>query len=166
MPHNRTQIRMASREDVPAMLELMRELAVFEGYIDDFAVDESVLRVRGFETDPPDFEVLVAEDQEAGPVGIAVILTVPFTYHAKPALTLKELYVKESWRAHGIGRQLMRAVASLALERDCVSVKWTVADWNDPGIKFYEILGASCDRVWLNYSMDVAAMRNLVRDGD
>lgn len=76
-------------------------------------------------------------------------------------LALKKFYVQEDWRSHGVGHELMRALAAIALKRGCAGLKWTVADWNDAGMRFYQALGASCDRTWLNYGMDVAALRAL-----
>ena len=96
------KIRQAVASDIPQLLPLMRELAVFEKYAADFAVTEEVLREQGFRHSPPDFHALLAEDGPAL-VGFLVYYFVPFTYRAKPNLIIKELYVAEGSRSQGVG---------------------------------------------------------------
>src|SRR3954469_15982488 len=140
-------IRKAIEADISKLLPLMRELAVFEKYDQAFAITEDVLREQGFRRSPPDFECLVAE-QDNELVGMAVYYFVPFTYRAKPNLVIKEFYVVESHRSKGIGEHLMRAVAREAARNDCGMIKWWVAKWNDGSIRFYERLGARIDEDW------------------
>ncbi|HEY8650716.1 MAG TPA: GNAT family N-acetyltransferase, partial [Chthoniobacterales bacterium] len=102
------QIRRAVEADVPNLLPLMRELAEFEKYADDFAVTEEVLREQGFRRSPPDFHCLIAEDNGAL-IGLLVYYFVPFTYRAKPNVIVKELYVADGHRSTGVGRLLMKA---------------------------------------------------------
>jgi GNAT superfamily N-acetyltransferase len=135
------EIRKAVEGDVPKLLPLMRELAEFEKYADDFAVTEEGLREQGFCRSPPDFSCLIAE--ETGElVGFLVYYLIPFTYRAKPNLIIKELYIAGRYRSKGVSKLLMKAVAREAEEADCGMIKWWVAKWNEPGIKFYQRLGA------------------------
>src|SRR3954467_13206006 len=112
------KIRKAIERDIPRILPLMRELAVFEKYDHAFAITQDILREQGFRTSPPDFECFVAE-QDNELVGMAVYYFVPFTYRAKPNLIIKELYVAESHRGKGIGELLMKAVAKEAARTGC-----------------------------------------------
>ena len=155
-------IRKATEADVPQLLPLMRELAEFEKYADAFAVTEEVLREQGFRRSPPDFHSLVAE--EGGELaGFLVYYFVPFTYRAKPNLIVKELYVAEGHRGNGIGKLLMKAVAKEAEEAGCGVIKWWVAKWNQPGIEFYERLGAKIDPDWHEFQMAESAFRDLAK---
>lgn len=148
-------IRKARKEDVSPLFGLMTELARFENYIHRFAVTEEVVLESGFVKDPPDFVALVAESDETGDlIGMAVTYRIPYTSYARPMLVLKELYVVEQARSAGVGAALMREVARLAIEQNCVAVRWQVAPWNDPGIRFYERLGAVEDTDWLDYYFD------------
>ena len=88
------KVRKAIEADIPKLLPLMRDLAVFEKYDKAFVVTEEVLREQGFRRSPPDFVCLVAEDNGAL-VGHLVYYFVPFTYRAKPNAIIKELYVVE-----------------------------------------------------------------------
>jgi ribosomal protein S18 acetylase RimI-like enzyme len=157
------RIRRAVADDVPALLELMQQLAKFEHYDADFAVTAETLLAQGFERNPPDFCALIAEDPDVTGVlsGMLVYYTIPFTFRARPTLFIKELYVAESGRGQGIGEALMRAAAGEALALGCATIKWQVADWNTRARAFYERLGATADPVWVDYSLSEAALRKL-----
>lgn len=157
------RVRRAVEHDVPALLTLMRHLAEFEGYDADFAVTEETLLAQGFSRDTPDFFALVAEDDAAstGLIGMLVYYLIPFTFRARPTLFIKELYVAESGRGRGVGEALMRAAANAAVERGCAAIKWQVADWNTSARTFYEKLGARPDPIWVDYSLNESALREL-----
>src|SRR2546427_120145 len=103
-------VRQAVEADIPQLLPLMRELAVFEKYIDAFAITEEILREQGFRRSPPDFYCLVVENGGAL-AGFLVYYFVPFTFRVKPNLIIKELYVAEGSRSQGVGELLMKAAA-------------------------------------------------------
>jgi GNAT superfamily N-acetyltransferase len=145
-------VRPWCESDIPAVLPLMRDLAVFEEYLDSFKVDEHVLLEQGFRLEPPNFYCLVAE-LEAQVVGVLVYYFLPYTAAAKPALFIKELIVAEHARGHGAGTALMRRAALEAQNKGCASMTWTVANWNEAGKRFYESLGASGDPVWVQYGI-------------
>jgi GNAT superfamily N-acetyltransferase len=156
------KIRLALEADVPHLLPLMRELAVFEKYDGAFAVTEEILREQGFRRSPPDFYCLVAE--EAGQlIGMLVYYFVPFTYRAKPNLIIKELYVAERHRSQGIGGLLMNAVAAEAAKANCGRIKWWVAKWNTRSIQFYQRLGGKIDEEWHEFQMSEEAFRKLAQ---
>ncbi len=154
------RIRKAVESDISNLLSLMRELAEFEKYANDFAVTEDVLRQQGFHRSPPDFQCLIAE--EGGDlVGFLVYYFVPFTYRAKPNLIIKELYIADGYRSRGVGKLLMKAVAREAEQADCGMIKWYVAKWNERGVQFYERLGATIDSNWHEFQMSEKAFRDL-----
>jgi len=154
------EIRKAVESDIPSLLPLMRELAEFEKYSNDFAITEEVLREHGFRRSPPDFRCLVAEEG-ATVLGLLVYYLVPFTYRAKPNLIIKELYIADRHRSRGIGRQLMKAVAREAQELGCGVIKWWVARWNERGMEFYKRLGATIDSEWHEFQLSEKAFRDL-----
>jgi GNAT superfamily N-acetyltransferase len=156
----RLAVRKAIEADVPNLLPLMRDLAEFERYAEDFAINEEVLREQGFHRLPPDFHCLIAE--ESGElVGLLVYYFVPFTYRAKPNLIIKELYVPGRHRSRGIGKLLIKAVAREAEKAGCGMIKWWVAKWNERGIEFYERLGAKIDSDWHEFQLSEKAFRDL-----
>jgi GNAT superfamily N-acetyltransferase len=138
----------------------MRDLAVFEQYIDSFAVNETVLLEQGFRTSSPSFHCLVAE-LETEIIGVLVYYFLPFNASAKPVLYIKELFVRDTARGHGAGKMLMRRAALEAKRAGCSGVKWTVASWNEAAQRFYESLGARANPVWIEYGLDSVTLETL-----
>jgi len=154
------QIRRAVEADVPNLLPLMRELAQLEKYADAFAITEEMLREQGFRRSPPDFHCLVAEENGVL-IGLLVYYFVPFTYRAKPNVIIKELYVADEHRSKGVGKLLMKAIATEAEQAGCGLIKWYVAKWNQRSIEFYERLGAKIDPDWHEFQMSEKTFRDL-----
>jgi GNAT superfamily N-acetyltransferase len=157
-------VRKAVEADVPDLLPLMRELAEFEKYANEFAISEEILREQGFRHVPPDFHCFVAEEN-GRLIGFLVYYFVPFTYRAKPNIVIKELYVAEGHRSKRVGRLLMIAIAKEAVRTDCGRIKWWVAKWNDRGIQFYQRLGAAIDSEWHEFQMSEQTFRDLAASG-
>jgi len=150
MNENAVVIRKAVEADSEKIWVLMRDLAVFEQYIDVFAVTPEIVRESGFRKEPPDFYCILADN--AGEIaGILVYYFLPYTAMNKPAVFLKELYVDQKHRGKKVGEKLMNALHTEAKVHNCCQIKWTVAPWNEAGKKFYERLGANENKEWLNY---------------
>lgn len=147
-------IRKAIEADSQKIWLLMKELAVFEKYIDSFAITPEVVKNSGFRKNPPDFYCIVAEENEKN-VGILVYYFLPYTAQNRPAIYMKELYVDENYRGQKIGEKLMFALKEEAKKNNCGQIKWTVAPWNKKGQKFYERLGADENNEWLNYEWNL-----------
>ena len=154
------KIRKAVEADIPGLLPLMRELAEFEKYSNDFSITEEVLREQGFRRSPPDFHCVIAEE-DSRLVGFLVYYFIPFTYRAKPNVIVKELYIADRHRSRGIGKQLMKAVAKEAQAAGCGVIKWWVAKWNERGMEFYKRLGATMDTEWQEFQLSEKAFRDL-----
>ncbi len=147
-------IRKAREEDSDKVWVLMKELAIFEEYIDVFAITPEIVRESGFRKNPPDFYCIVADDNETI-AGMLVYYFIPYTAQNKPTVYLKELYIDEQYRGQKIGQQLMNALKEEAKLHNCAQIKWTVAPWNEAGIQFYERLGAKENKDWINYEWKV-----------
>jgi GNAT superfamily N-acetyltransferase len=148
------KIRKAVERDSEKVWGLMKDLAVFEKYIDVFAITPQIVQESGFRKSSPDFYCIVAEDNDKI-VGMLVYYYLPYTAQNKPAIYLKEIYVDAKYRGKKIGEQLMNALHKEAKINNCGQIKWTVAAWNEAGKKFYEKLGAIENRDWLNYEWSV-----------
>ena len=134
----------------------MKELAIFEHYIDTFGITPEVVREKGFKKSPPDFYCIIADDVDTEKLaGMLVYYFIPYTAQNRPAIYMKELYVDEDYRNKGVGRQLMVTLREEARLNDCAQIKWTVAPWNDAGKRFYENLGARENRDWLHYEWNL-----------
>jgi len=139
-------IRPASRGDVPELLRLIRELAIYEKLEDQARGTEPALAQALFGPRPA-CEALVAEAGGRA-VGFALFFTTFSTFLCKPGLYLEDLFVEPGERGLGIGKGLLRALAALAVERDCGRFEWRVLDWNEPSINFYKSLGATIMPEW------------------
>ncbi len=139
-------IRPATRGDVPEILRLIGELAEYEKLSDMLVGTEAMLAEQLFGARRA-AECLIAE-RGARAVGFALFFTTFSTFLCKPGLYLEDLFVEPAQRGHGIGKELLKRLAALAVERDCGRFEWRVLDWNEPSIKFYESLGASVMPEW------------------
>jgi GNAT superfamily N-acetyltransferase len=133
-------IRSATREDVPVLLSLIRELATYEKKRHKCLITEDDLLRDGFGPQPK-FRALIAE-WEGQAAGYASFFYFYSTFQGRPALFLEDLFVLDEFRGRGIGKSLLVAVAKLAIQEGCFGLRWEVLDWNRPAIKFYEKLGA------------------------
>ena len=148
------QIRKMVADDSEQVFVLMEELAVFEKYIDSFAITPKIVRQCGFEKNPPDFYAFVAE-MDGDIFGVLVYYYLPYTAQNRPAIYMKELYVAQRARNQQVGEQLINALKDEAKRHQVQTIKWTVAPWNESGIRFYERLGAVQNADWLNYELNV-----------
>jgi len=140
-------IREAREGDVASILNLIKELAVFEKAPNEVEIDERILSEDLFGTKKI-IECLVAEiDSEA--VGIAVFYTKYSTWKGK-CIYLEDIVVTEAKRSLGIGKALFKAVMKVAKERDSGRMEWQVLDWNTSAIDFYKSFGAILDGEWIN----------------
>lgn len=139
-------IRAAASADVPLILSLIRELAVFERLGDDVTAGEADIDAALFGP-KPSAECRIAE-LDGKPVGFALFFHNFSTFLGKPGLYLEDLFVRPEARGKGVGRQLLAHLAKLALQRGYGRFEWAVLDWNEPAIRFYQGLGAQMMESW------------------
>jgi len=140
------QIRAAGVEDVPIILQLIRDLATYERAPNEVtATEEQLVDVLFGERAAA--EVLLAFEGKS-PVGFAVYFYNFSTWLARPGLYLEDLFVKPEKRGKGYGRALLVELAKIARDRGCGRMEWAVLNWNEPAIKFYRTLGAKPMDEW------------------
>jgi GNAT superfamily N-acetyltransferase len=139
-------IRPAKAGDADELFRLIGELAEYEKLTHMVVGSPAMLREALFGA-RPSCEALIAE-HGGRTVGFALFFTTFSTFLCKPGLYLEDLFVEPAHRGAGIGKALLRALAVLAMERDCGRFEWRVLDWNTPSIKFYESLGARILPEW------------------
>ena len=149
-------LRAAELRDVAAIVQLIRDLAEFEKLTHLVQVTPEKLRPQLF-GEKPAAEALVAElgdgktiDGKSGGevVAFALFFTNFSTFLAQPGLYLEDLYVKPEHRGANIGKALLTRLAGLAVERGCGRFEWSVLDWNENAIRFYEGMGATVMPDW------------------
>ena len=142
-------IRQARPGDAQLLLILIRELAEYERLSHEVVADAGVLHRHLF-GETPRAEALIAE-WKGDTAGFALFFHRFSTFLGRPGLYLEDLFVRPAFRRHGIGRALLRRLAQIALQRDCGRLEWSVLDWNEPAIAFYQGLSASPVEGWTVY---------------
>ena len=139
-------IRPATANDVAVIIDLIRQLAVYEKLEHMVSGSDSMMREALFGT-KPSCECLIAEE-DSKPVGFALYFTTFSTFLCKPGLYLEDLFVIPAARGKGCGKSVLKKLAGIAKERDCGRFEWRVLDWNEPSIQFYKSLGATIMPEW------------------
>jgi GNAT superfamily N-acetyltransferase len=161
--HNDFQIRPARLEDVPVILQLIRDLATYERAPNDVTATEEQLVDVPF-GEKPAAEVLLASEGKSA-VGFAVFFYNFSTWLGRPGLYLEDLFVKPEKRGKGYGRALLVHLAKIAQRRDCGRMEWAVLDWNEPAIKFYRALGAKPMHEWTVFRLTGETIATLANSG-
>lgn len=152
MPSPSLALREATRDDVPAIRQLIRDLAEYEKEPQSAVVSEADLLRDGF-GERPLFKVVMAE-WEGEVVGFAFYFFNYSTWHGRAGLYLEDLFVEPAFRGCGIGKALLVHLARTAVAEGCTRYQWQVLDWNEPAIRFYEAMGARVLREWLTVRID------------
>lgn len=152
-------IRPAGPADAGLILAFIRELGEYERLSHEVVADEAGLAAQLF-GERPRAEVLIAEVDGAA-AGFALFFHNFSTFLGKPGLYLEDLFVRPTFRGHGLGKRLMVRLARIAVERDCGRFEWSVLDWNTPAIDFYRSLGATGMDEWTVQRVSGDALRVL-----
>ncbi|EIM89159.1 acyl-CoA N-acyltransferase [Stereum hirsutum FP-91666 SS1] len=133
-------IRPSTPEDIPIILSLIYDLAVYEKAADQAKATPELIQKNLF--DSPVAHALLAfngSPSEPGePVGLALYFFNFSTWTGRPGLYLEDLFVKPETRGKGIGKAFFAELAKVAQEKDCARMDWSVLKWNQPSIDFYE----------------------------
>ena len=139
-------LRPAEPHDVHAIVGLIGELAEFEKLTNLMQATPEALHEPLFGAKPV-AEAVVGEVQGVV-VAFALFFTNFSTFLAKPGLYLEDLYVQPAHRGSGLGKALLQHLGALAVERGCGRFEWSVLDWNESAIHFYEHMGATVMNDW------------------
>jgi len=152
------QIRRGTQEDLPRVLELIKELALYEKMPDEVEVTLSEMENWGFGKDKI-YDFFVAEEGKQI-LGIAIYYYKYSTWKGK-CLFLEDLIVTEAQRGRGLGKLLFDEVVKTAAEQKVRRLEWQVLEWNEPAINFYKKYNAELDAEWLNGRLTDKQMRKL-----
>ncbi|KAJ4289350.1 Peroxygenase 1 [Collariella sp. IMI 366227] len=174
MAPNNATVRHARREDVPAILELIRELADYEKELHSVEATEAKLlsTIAFAPSNAPDVpsgsvphavestspskpaRCLVLTTPEGTTAGIALYFYNYSTWRARPGIYLEDLYVKQSERKRGYGKRLLVELAKEVVAMEGGRLEWSVLKWNEPSIKFYQSIGARMMSEWVSMRVD------------
>ena len=153
------RIEKASEADVGVVLSLIKDLAAYEKMSDDVVATEDDIR-RSLFSASPSAEALIAR-LGSDAIGFALFFQNFSTFLGRPGLYLEDLYIKPAWRGRGYGRQLLAALARLAVERRCGRMEWSVLDWNELAMKSYRRVGAAPLDEWTVWRLTGSALESL-----
>jgi GNAT superfamily N-acetyltransferase len=139
-------LRAAEPRDVAAIVGLIRELADYERLLHLVEITPETLTPHLF-GERPVVECLVADIGDEV-VAFALFFTNFSTFLGRPGLCLEDLYVRPAYRNSGLGRALLERLGALAVERGCGRFEWSVLDWNENAIRFYQAMGATVMQDW------------------
>ena len=139
-------IRPSTPADVLTIFSLIQALADYEKLSHTVTGSPEALTEHLF-GDRQFAETILAE-WDSKPVGFALFFSNYSTFLTKPGLYLEDLFVLPEYRRQGVGKALLSHVAQLAMERDAGRLEWSVLDWNEPAIAFYQRMGASILPDW------------------
>jgi GNAT superfamily N-acetyltransferase len=152
-------IREGKKDDLPRVLELVRELAEFERAPDEVINTVAAMERDGFGPNPI-FGFFVAENA-ARIVGLSLYYWRYSTWKGK-RLYLEDIIVTENERGRGIGKLLFDRTMQHALDENCSGMLWQVLDWNEPAINFYKKYGSKMDGEWINASLERDQLQKLL----
>ena len=154
-------IRKGQKQDMPAVLELIKELAIFEKEPNAVEVTLQDLENDGFQTEPL-FHTFVAEiDNQI--IGMALYYYRYSTWKGK-TIHLEDLIVKEKLRGSGIGFALYSKIMAQGKKDTVRRIEWAVLNWNTPAIEFYKKTGAKILDDWSLAQMDEQGIENFLKN--
>jgi ribosomal protein S18 acetylase RimI-like enzyme len=149
----KTIIRKAVKEDCPQMMELVKELALFEKAPEEVTVDLQHFEDSGFGAHPVWWSLVVADEASGKLIGMALYYIRYSTWKGQ-RLYLEDLIVSEQYRGQGLGKALFDALLDIAKNEGFRGMVWQALDWNTPALDFYRKYGARLDNEWVNCSLD------------
>lgn len=154
-------VRPARTDDVALVFSLVRELAEYERLLDDVDATAEDLARALFGPTPRVFCDIAEWNGEAA--GFALWFYNFSTFRGRHGIYLEDLFVRPAFRGKGIGKALLVHLAQRAVAENCARVEWSVLDWNEPSIKFYESLGAIPMEEWTIFRLTGEALKKVAR---
>ena len=151
-------IREAKISDVPAIYQLIIDLAVYEKEPDAVIASPDDIKENLFGANPVAFCHVAEVDGKV--VGIAIWFLNYSTWLGKAGLYLEDLFVNPEYRGKGLGLELMKTLAKLCVDRGYERFQWWVLDWNEPSINFYKAIGAEAMDEWTVYRLSGSALKS------
>jgi GNAT superfamily N-acetyltransferase len=156
-------ITAAEESDVPAILEMILELAEFEHLAPEVKTNAEMLRVALFKGQPVAWALMGRVNDV--PAGYAIYYRTFSTFVGRPGIYLEDIYVRPQFRKCGLGRAMLEAVARASVDLGGGRLEWMALDWNENALRFYRGLGAKVLGDWRLLRMTGEEVRGLVAEG-
>jgi GNAT superfamily N-acetyltransferase len=154
-------LREGKIEDLPAVLELIKELALYEKAPEQVTNTLELMEKDGFGPNPVYGFYVCVQNTTESIIGIAIYYYRYSTWKGK-RLYLEDIVVTESERGNGAGKLLFDQVMAKSLEADCTGMMWQVLDWNEPAINFYKKYNTTLEAGWLNAHLQDYEIKELL----
>ena len=158
-PEADLQIRPAKESDAPLVLDFIRKLAEYGDISSETTVNGADLRAALFGPRPVAEAILAYVGGE--PAGFAVYSFTFSSFMGKPGIYVEDLFVEYQFRSRGIGKALLVTLARLGRERGCGRLEWSVLNWNEQAMEFYQDLGAVPMEEWTTFRLTGEALERL-----
>jgi len=152
-------IKPITRDEVPGLLELIRELARFEKLEHQVEATAGLLSDSLFGTNSVAGALIGRVDDELA--GYALYFFTFSSFIGRPGIWLEDLYVRPAYRRQGLGRAMIEAVARIGTGRNCGRFEWTALNWNKNALDFYRKLGAQTMDEWVLVRMNSDGLRRV-----
>ncbi len=152
-------IKTATREDIPVLVSLIRELAEFENLLDQVRADEANMTEALFHPDSTVFGLIIYYDSV--PAGYCIYFLNFSTFLARSGLYVEDLYIRPRFRRLGLGKAVFGELGRLAAKKGCGRMELAVLDWNRTAIDFYKSMGASPLDEWRLFRFSGKALEKL-----
>lgn len=149
-------IRDATADDSALILRFVRDLAIYERAEQEVIATVSDIKNSLFRSTSTTKAVICSLDNE--PIGFAVYFLNYSTWLGKHGLYLEDLFVSSDHRNVGAGKALLKHLAKIAVSKNCGRFEWSVLDWNEPAIQFYQSIGAKPQNEWVGYRLEGKAL--------
>lgn len=154
-----TIYREANKEDTQLILQFIKELAEYEKLAHEVVATETDIQETLFGDSPKAFCMLAEVGGQ--PAGFALCFYNYSTFQGKPGIYIEDLYVREEYRGHGIGKGFFKILAQKAVNENCGRIQWWVLDWNEPSINFYKKMKAAPMDEWTVFRLSENEIKEL-----
>jgi len=155
-------VRAATTDDTSTLFKFIKDLAIYEKAEHEVLATEQTIKDSIFAVNSHVFALICELDGVA--IGSAIYFFNYSTWLAKSGLYLEDLYVMPEYRGKGAGVKLLKAMAKIAVGKDCARFEWSCLDWNTPSREFYHSLGAVAQEEWVGYRMTGKTLSDFAAD--
>ncbi|ACD53148.1 GNAT family N-acetyltransferase [Clostridium botulinum] len=156
------KFKETTEEDIPAILEFIKKIAVYEKMLDQVVATEETLKESIFQNNRAHALLVEFNDKV---IGYIIYFFNFSTFIGKAGLYLEDIYIDPEYRGNGIGKEAFATLIHIAKEEKCERMEWVCLDWNEPSLNFYESIGAKQMKEWIIHRLDKEAIQKIDKYG-
>ena len=159
---NGLKFKRTTEHDIPAILEFIKQIAIYENMLDKVTATEKSLKESIFYNNRAE-ALLIEFNSEV--IGYIVYFFNFSTFVGREGLYIEDLYINPKNRGNGIGKKSFEVLVNIAKEHKCERLEWTCLNWNEPSLKFYKSIGAKQMNEWIIHRLDKEAIDKISKNG-